>query len=102
MHDAIALIEGWAIKSSAEVKVDGGVISTLDFSLDGWYATSVPSTVLAALVKAGVYPDPYYGTNILKIGGKMASDVPIVPPFDVPWWHRTVFKLPADYKGKRI
>lgn len=102
MSQAIILRESWAIKSSVEVKVDGGVISTLDFSPEGWHVTSVPTTVLAALVKAGVYPDPYYSTNILKIGGKMAPDVSIVPPFDVPWWYRTVFKLPADYKGKRI
>ena len=36
-------------------------ISAARFATEGWLKTSVPSTVLAAQVKAGVVPDPYFG-----------------------------------------
>ncbi len=105
--NTLFLREGWAIQTSDNVTENGEVISTLSFSPSGWYPTTVPTTILAALVRNGVYPDPYYGTNIESIPGYRAgwwgtSDMPAGSPFAVPWWFRTVFELPADYTGKNI
>ena len=60
---------GWAIQSSDKVKEDGGTISTGKFRPNGWYPTSVPSTVLAALCKNGVGPDPYFCEYLRKLPG---------------------------------
>ena len=53
------------------------------FTADGWLKTSVPSTVLAAQVAAGVFPDPYFGDNLRQIPGTDLSDraqlLPICP-----------------------
>jgi exo-1,4-beta-D-glucosaminidase len=101
--DKIILRDNWAIQSSKVVITDGKAISTNGFKTDLWYPTSVPTTVLAALVANKVYPDPYYGTNIKNLPGAITGRNRAMPedsPFAVAWWYRTEFKLPADYKGK--
>ncbi|MCX6262707.1 MAG: glycosyl hydrolase family 2, partial [Bacteroidia bacterium] len=97
----LLLKDNWAIQSSKEIKSDAKAISTTGFQTEGWYPTSVPSTVLAALVANKVYPDPYYGTNIKNLPGAIperSREIPEDSPFKVAWWYRTEFKLPADYK----
>jgi exo-1,4-beta-D-glucosaminidase len=99
---------GWSIQSSAQVQDKPEAVSTPGFSAKGWYATSVPSTVLAALVEDKVYPDPYFGLNLKSIPGSMLVEdfifrpMPPESPFRVPWWYRTEFQAPADDQGKQV
>jgi exo-1,4-beta-D-glucosaminidase len=101
---------GWAIRSSAEVPEKGEVLSSPQFTPTGWHRASVPSTVLAALVGNGLYPDPYFGMNLRSIPGatypiaKNFSNLPMPEdsPFRVPWWYRTEFTIPADFQGKTV
>jgi exo-1,4-beta-D-glucosaminidase len=86
----IVLREGWKLQSSARARAAGKEIAKPGFSTEGWYPVTVPSTVLAALVANGVYPDPYVGKNLLSIPQA---------PFNVSWWYRTEFTLPADFSG---
>ncbi|MCI0611822.1 glycoside hydrolase family 2 [bacterium] len=78
------LKEGWLIQSSASVDASGETISSLGFDSTGWYPTSVPTTVLSALVKNGVYRDPYFGKNLETISYE---------PFRSAWWYRKEFVL---------
>jgi exo-1,4-beta-D-glucosaminidase len=97
------LRDNWTIQSSSLVKADGKTISLSGYKTTGWYPTSVPSTVLAALVTNKVYPDPYYGTNINDLPGAITGrgrEMPAGSPYTVPWWYRTEFNLPEDFKGK--
>ena len=99
------LKENWKIQSSEKISADGNTISSMTFDPEGWYTTSVPTTVMAALVANGVYPDPYYGTNINSLPGMITGrrwDMPDDSPFRVPWWYRTEFKLPPDFRDKNI
>jgi exo-1,4-beta-D-glucosaminidase len=104
-EEKLFLKDNWAIQSSSESGEDGEAISSTAYEPEEWYPTTVPATVLAVLVENGVYPDPYYGTNIESIPGYITGrrrEMPEDSPFSVPWWYRTEFKLPADYKGKNI
>ncbi len=104
-EEKLFLKENWAIQSSSEIGEDGEAISSTAYETEEWYPTTVPATILAVLVENGVYPDPYYGTNIESIPGYFTGrrrEMPEDSPFAVPWWYRTEFKLPADYKGKNI
>jgi exo-1,4-beta-D-glucosaminidase len=95
------LKDNWAIQSSKEIKSDAKAISAVGYKIDGWYPTSVPTTVLAALVANKVYPDPYFGTNFNNLPGIISYPKRVMPddsPFRVAWWYRTEFKIPADYK----
>src|SRR5205814_2706226 len=106
----IPLAAGWAIQSSAKVPAKGEVLSTPAFKPEGWYPVTVPTTVVAALVKNKTYPDPFFGMNIRSIPGTTYeigtnfSNAPMSKdsPFAVPWWYRTQFKLPAAFKDKTI
>jgi exo-1,4-beta-D-glucosaminidase len=85
-------LEDWMIQSSVLVTEGGAEISAREFSSVGWYVTSVPSTVLAALVENGVYPDPYFGVNLDSIPDLSESS----------WWYRTEFLLPPEQENMHI
>ena len=98
---------GWALQSSCKVSAGGPEISIAGFRTDGWHSTTVPSTVLAALVADKTYPDPYFGMNLRSIPGttypvgKNFSEMPLPKdsPFRCSWWYRTEFRVPGAYEG---
>lgn len=97
------LRENWAIQSAKELKEDGKTISTTSYKSEKWHPATVPSTVFGNLVTNGVYPDPYYGTNIQSVPGYFTDrrgEIPTESPFKAAWWYRTDFMLPAAYKGR--
>ena len=110
----LTLKDGWLMKSSAEVKPEGDAISTEAFVPERWYPTSVPSTVLSALTRNGVYPDLRIGLNSFRIPD--ASDefnqqhdlakFSHLPdkrnPWKDPYWYRTEFTLPEAARGRRV
>jgi len=106
----LRLDEGWEIQSSAKVLGAGETISTNRFLPRGWYPASVPTTVVAALVKVKVYPDPTFGTNLRSFPGmdyplsQNFSRVPMqsTSPFATSWLFRKEFVLPAGAAGKTI
>src|SRR5579863_954623 len=65
----LALREGWSLQTSAKVDAKGEVISTPQFSPKGWYDATVPTTVVAALVKNKTLPDPFPGMNLRSYPG---------------------------------
>ena len=83
-------LSGYAIQSSAKVTDSAAAISSPGYPATGWHPAGARSTVLAALIADGVYPDPFYSTNQQKIP---KAD------FQVPWWYRSDFTV-AD-PGKR-
>ncbi len=90
--EKLFLKDDWIIQSSDLVTWNGVIISAREFSPVGWHPTSVPSTVLAALVENGVYPDPYFGVNLKSIPDLTGSS----------WWYRTEFALPEEYENRHI
>ncbi len=105
-----SLSDGWRLQSSSKVAEGGDVISTPRFEPKGWYTVTVPTTVVAALVKHKVYPDPDYGMNLRSFPGVTYpigmnfSNLAMQPdsPFAVAWWYRKQFVIPAGYKQKTI
>ncbi len=89
--------DAWVMQSSSRIDVGGDVLSQPDTDIDGWYAITLPKTVLAGLVDNGIYEDPYFGLNLKDIPGyqdglwlMQAAD----SPFSVPWWYRVAFDMP--------
>ncbi len=109
------LRDAWNLQSVAIVREGGEEISTTAYHPKGWYRTSVPTTVFAALVDNKVYPDPYFGMNLLSVPGTEyarhtgANDIqhnfsnaPMPPdsPFKSAWWFRTEFRIPEEYRSR--
>src|ERR1700716_2118644 len=104
------LREGWSLQSSSKVEAKGEVISTTAFAPTGWSQVSVPTTVVAALVKEKTLPDPFFGTNLRQfpgvtypIGGNFSNiAMQTDSPYAVSWWYRKQFAAPASYAGKTV
>ena len=100
----ILLAENWQIQSSCDVKAGGPEISAVGFRADSWHKAHVPTTVVAALVADGTYPDPYFGMNLKSLPGMDYSSksffanqsMPADSPFRCSWWFRTEFNLAAQ------
>jgi exo-1,4-beta-D-glucosaminidase len=100
----------WQLQSSCAMHAHGDQISMPGFSASGWHTTTVPSTVVAALVVDGTYPDPDYGMNLRKIpgtaypiGANFANlPMPKDSPFACSWWYRTEMAIPRDFQGRMV
>jgi exo-1,4-beta-D-glucosaminidase len=108
--DKLALRDHWALQSSAKVEAKGEIISTVSFAPKGWHDATVPTTVVAALVKDKTLGDPFFATNLRQfpgvtypIGGNF-SNIPMQmdSPYAVSWWYRKQFAAPATYAGKTV
>ena len=104
----LPLAEGWTLASSSKVDQSGEVLSKPAFQPRNWYTVSVPTTVVSALVKHKVLPDPFFGMNLRQFPGVTYpiganfSNLPMQPdsPYAPSWWYRKAFTLPANYQGK--
>jgi len=95
--EVVCLKQEWRLCSGANAGKGGEELSRPGVDVSTWYGTSVPKTVLAALVENGVYPDPYYGLNMKSIPGYQDGSWLVQKedsPFRSPWWYRTEFDLP--------
>src|SRR5678815_125190 len=97
----LLLRAGWTLQSSAAVKESGAELSKPGYKpARPWHKVTLPSTVFGALVAAGVYPDPYFGTNLrtapgvdYPIGVNFSNrPMPQDSPYAQAWWFRTEFK----------
>ena len=106
----------WRLSRSGAVPVPDSVVSTVGFDDSGWHQAAVPVTVLNALVREGVYPDPRVGMNNylipdvsdefnLRLGLDRYNHLggeDGVNPWGKPWLYRTEFRAPRDWKGKKL
>lgn len=113
-EEKIFLNENWFLKSSYLVKEDGKEISVGEYKPTDWHQINIPTTVLSALVKKGIYPDPYVDMNNLKIPdasdefscqydlGKYSHLPDMRNPWADPYWFWTQFELPVEFQGKFV
>jgi exo-1,4-beta-D-glucosaminidase len=110
VSDLMPLHAGWALASGCKVTDTGDKISTAAYKPQGWIATTVPSTVLAAQVAAKLFPDPDYGYNLRNVPGTTyaigsnfsTQKTPQDSPYRCAWWYRKTFTLPAADEGKQL
>ncbi|HET6256629.1 MAG TPA: glycoside hydrolase family 2 protein [Puia sp.] len=93
-QNTMVLRDGWQMQSEGKVAAAGPVVSGVGYQARGWYKVSVPTTIIAGLLKGKVYDfDPFYGMNFEKL--KDSS-------LDAPWWFRKEFEMPAAEKGRDV
>src|SRR5450631_2797085 len=110
----LSLSGEWFIKSSIVAKEGGEIISTDKYLPQAWYPAQVPTTVLNALIKDKVYPDPWIGLNNYKIPdvsdefnkrydlAKYSYIDGVTNPWKDPYWFRKEFLIPESYTGKQL
>ena len=91
----VELAAGWQMQFATKVPQTGAQIATAGFKTGGWYAATVPGTVLTTLVNNHVYPEPLYGENI-------RPDVIPESLAHQAYWYRTTIAIPRAYKGHHI
>jgi exo-1,4-beta-D-glucosaminidase len=108
--DKLTLRDHWTLQSSAKVEAKGEVVSSARFIPRGWHEVTVPTTVVAALVKDKTLPDPFHAMNLRQfpgvtypIGGNFSNiAMETDSPYAVSWWYRKQFAAPASYRGKTV
>jgi exo-1,4-beta-D-glucosaminidase len=106
----LPLREGWVLQSSTKITGAGEEISGAAFKTSDWIAADVPTTVVAAQIKSGLLPDPFYDMNLRRYPGlsypigSNFSNIPMPPdsPYAVSWWYRKEFALPNVFGGKTV
>ena len=91
----IVLASGWQLQDVAKAPQPGAEVSSPGFNTNGWYAATVPGTVLTTLVNNHVYPEPLYGEN----------NRPEVIPESLArtsYWYRTLIEVPKAYKDHHV
>ena len=71
----------------------GATLSREGAHTKDWLPATVPGTVLQTYIDRGIYPDPYYGLNNMKIPERLARQ---------DYWFRTSFAVPTDAAGQRL
>lgn len=89
----LELSSGWQLQDAAKVSQAASVVSSQGFQPQGWYAATVPGTVLTSLVNDRVYPEPLYGENNRAIPESLNK---------TSYWYRTVIAIPKDYKHRQV
>lgn len=107
-------LRAWKIISTTQLTAGAAEVSTSGFSDKNWIDARVPTSVLGALVKAKIYPDPHFDLNNMKIPD--ASDAfnkknnlskysylkGVENPFKDPYWFRTSFRVPTEHAQRRV
>ena len=89
------LADGWKLRSAAAVSGGGAELSSAGYDDSGWVPVRrMPGTVLGILQDAGVYPNLYYGKNLLT---SLPQDL-----YKQDWWYRTTFSAPAGFRTYRL
>lgn len=89
--DQLELKDGFRLQAASRVTASGEQLSTPGFDSSAWHAVTLPSTVLAGLVQAGVYADPFVKNNLAQIP---------TSTFAEPYWYRTELEVPQDFAGR--
>ena len=97
------LTDHWRLQSACKTDANGETITSEAFTTDAWMETTVPNTVLAAQVADGVFPDPYFGSNLRNIPGTSYPlghnfariAMPNDSPYRCGWWYRKEFPSPV-------
>ena len=86
--DRAELAHGWKLMSATKVSQSGAELSKTAFDDGTWLPIrQMPATVLEVLEDDGVYPNLYFGMNLL-------TEVPQYL-YKQDWWYRTSFSAPA-------
>mgnify|MGYP003292100854 CR=1 FL=1 len=112
-ESAQVLREGWLVKSSLSVEESGAELSSEGASGEGWARTSIPATVLTALVRGGFYPNPLIEMNNMLIPDSddeynsendllKYSHIPGMNPWKDPYWYVTSFDYGQLPEGRVI
>lgn len=104
---ARTLLKEWRMQSSLKVSESDAAVSSSGFSAEKWHPVTLPSTVLSALVKEGIWPDPRVGMNnfsIPDVSDEFNERLGIKGEnlWKDPWWFRTEFVLDGELSDKKI
>ena len=91
----VTIDSGWQLQDASKVPQPGAAIALPDFKPQGWYAATVPGTVLTSLVNNGVYRNRFMGRITVLTRFPRAC-------LARRYWYRTVFEAPKAYKGRHV
>lgn len=90
--EKLELAQNWKLAAAKDVSADGVSLSQSSYEDRKWLPIRrMPATVLEILQEDGVYPDLYFGKNMLE---KVPQDL-----YKHDWWYRTTFTAPGGHSA---
>ena len=100
-RDVVRADGAWTMGREDALSISGRVVSSVDFDDAKWLPAKVPGTVLDNMVRNGLLPDPYFGTN----NRRKLKAIPDLNDVDREYysaWFRTEVEVPASFKGRKV
>ncbi|GET28837.1 beta-mannosidase [Prolixibacter sp. SD074] len=89
------------MKRVSKTSASGAEISIPGFKTDWWAPAIVPGTALNSLIANGVFPEPYFGQNNMRIN-KLIPDIADVGRDFYYFWYRTTFDASKNFQHKKV
>jgi len=89
----VTTIDRCSIQSQDKVVDNGEKISLSEYNANDWVKISLPNTILAGLVEAGIYKNIYKDKNLDTINTEQFNQV---------WWYRSEFNIEKKQFHKLI
>lgn len=108
------VLDGWRMLNAGDVAATDSVVATVGFDDSLWHPVELPSTVLNALVRDSVYPDPRVGMNnylIPDVSDEFNARLGLdrynhlasgENPWQQPWLYRAEFDAPRQWRGNKL
>jgi mannosylglycoprotein endo-beta-mannosidase len=91
------LHENWKAKRASDMTADGSVITSGEFTMEGWMDAVVPGTILTTLLHNKLIPDPFFGMN-----NNLIPDVYDTGRDYYTWWFYNEFPSPEIRDGQEV
>jgi len=103
-------LKQWKLQKLETDFLAGQVVSQTEFNDSDWHSVTTPNSLVGNYVEAGVFPDPFIGTNMADIPGYKQGRkehfafyrMPDGSPFRKSFWYRTTLEMPSFPETERF
>ncbi len=103
-------LRDWKLQQLESEFFKGQNVSSIGFDDSDWLPVTVPNSLVGNYVEAGLFPDPYVGTNMKDIPGYKTERkehfaffrMPQGSPFRKSFWYRTTIEIEQFEESERF
>ncbi len=103
-------LTNWKLQQLETTNLQGQNVSKIEFNDSEWLSVTVPNSLVGNYVEAGIFPDPYIGSDMTKIPGYKTGHtehfafyrMPDGSPFRKSFWYRSTIEIDSFEESERF